>query len=69
MLTFIGFLFVFIGIVAVIFVAFSLIFKPFKYQRGKFWVSLVADLAGSLLSVAIPIVIALIGLLILYISE
>jgi sterol desaturase/sphingolipid hydroxylase (fatty acid hydroxylase superfamily) len=68
-LSFIGFLMIFIGIGACVVVGISLIFKPFRYEKGRFLASLIADLVGSLVSVGVPIGVALLGLLLLYLSD
>lgn len=66
MLTFLGFILIFIGVIVFFISLISGFFKKTKHVKGRFWANLLADTAGFLVSITIPLLIAFFGWLIVY---
>lgn len=66
MLTLLGYFLIFIGLIVFFITLISGIFKKTKFGRGRFWAGLLANTAGFLVTITIPLFVAFIGWLIVY---
>jgi len=66
MLTLLGFILIFIGVILFFINLISGLFKKTKHVEGRFLTNLLADTVGFLVSITLPLLIALLGWSIVY---